>query len=155
MVGKIHFRQNRFKWPMTFLRHSDWMIFTIKTDIRQVLRCLKVSSPHKFTYFGFPRCRRQKTPVTRCLYRRRIIKDIRCNFMLGWLKRVANNAPIVLMIRHPLQIVSSWSRLGWGKEALGHRSDFDIITSQESLMNDFPIIRDVMKRVDLQDYVER
>ena len=90
----------------------------------------------------------------RLFYRRRIIKDIRCNLMLGWLKRVANNPPIVLMIRHPLQIASSWSKLGWEKEALGNRNDFDIITSQESLLNDFPIISNVMKRIDKQDFVE-
>ena len=90
----------------------------------------------------------------RFFYRRRIIKDIRCNLMLGWLKQLANDPPIVLMIRHPLQVVSSWSKIGWGKEALGNRSEFDIITSQESLLNDFPIICDVMKRIDPQDFSE-
>jgi hypothetical protein len=90
----------------------------------------------------------------RILYRRRIIKDIRCNLMLGWLKQIAPNLPIVIMIRHPLQVASSWLKLGWGKEALGNRSDVDIITSQRSLLNDFPIIDDVMKRIDLQDVVE-
>jgi hypothetical protein len=90
------------------------------------------------------------------LYRRRIIKDIRCNLMLGWLKKVANNPPVVLVIRHPLQVVSSWSKLGWGgKESLGNRSDLDVIMSQESLLNDFPIISDVIERIDPQDFVQR
>ncbi len=74
--------------------------------------------------------------------------------MLGWLKQVANNPPIVLMIRHPLQVVSSWSQLGWGKEALSNRSELDIIVSQRSLLNDFPIIREVLKRIDPQDFVD-
>lgn len=88
-------------------------------------------------------------------YRRRIVKDIRCNLMLGWLRRVANNPPTVLMIRHPLQVVSSWSKLGWGKEALGERGDFEIITSQKALLDDFPVIGEVMKQIDQNDFFER
>lgn len=89
------------------------------------------------------------------LYRRRIIKDIRCNLMLGWLKKIAKHTPIVLVIRHPLQVVFSWQRLGWGREVRGTRSDFDIITGQQSLLNDFPFISDVMKRINPQDFVEK
>jgi len=87
-------------------------------------------------------------------YRHRMLKDIRCNLMIGWLKNIANNPSIVLMIRHPLQVVSSWRNLGWGKEALGNRSDFDIITSQESLLKDFPIISEVMKKISREDFIE-
>ena len=90
----------------------------------------------------------------RLLYRRRIVKDIRCNLMLGWLKRLANNPPVVFVIRHPLQVLHSWLELGWGKEAIGSRSDFDIITSQKELSNDFPIIKDVMGLIDRQDLFE-
>lgn len=89
----------------------------------------------------------------RLFYRRRIIKDIRCNLMLGWLKKIAN-PPVILLIRHPLQIVSSWFKLGWGKEAGGRRSDFDIITSQQSLLKDYPIISDVMKWIEPEEFVE-
>jgi hypothetical protein len=88
-------------------------------------------------------------------YRRRIMKDIRCNLMLGWLRKVANDAPVVLMIRHPLQVVSSWAKLGWGKEAQGERSDFEIITSQKPLLNDFPVIAEVMKQIDQNDFFEK
>lgn len=91
----------------------------------------------------------------RLIYRHRMLKDIRCNLMLGWLKKVANNPAIVLMVRHPLQVVSSWKKLGWGEEALGDRSDFNIITSQESLLKDFPIISEVMKQIDQQDFIEK
>lgn len=91
----------------------------------------------------------------RLFYRRRIIKEIRCNLMLGWLKKVANNPPTVLMIRHPLQVASSWLKLRWGKKELGKRNDFDIMTSQESLLDDFPIIGDLMKWIDPQDSLEK
>ncbi len=91
---------------------------------------------------------------SRLFYRHRILKDIRCNLMIGWLKKVANNPPIVLMIRHPLQVVSAWKKLGWGKEPLGSRNDFDVITSQESLLKDFPIIREVMKETNREDFIQ-
>ena len=41
-----------------------------------------------------------------------------------------------------------------GKEAMGNRSDFDIITSKKSLLNDFPIISEVMEEIDREDYVQ-
>ncbi|MEM8861679.1 MAG: sulfotransferase domain-containing protein, partial [Chloroflexota bacterium] len=67
---------------------------------------------------------------------------------------IANNPPIVLMIRHPLQVVSSWKKLGWGKESLGTRSDFDIITSQEALIEDFPVVGEVMQDIDRTDLIQ-
>jgi len=89
------------------------------------------------------------------LYRRRIIKDIRINLMLGWLQRVGNNPAIILMVRHPLQVAHSWARLGWGKEAAGARSDLDIILSQKSLLDDFPVIGDTLKQIGQQDFLDR
>ena len=83
-----------------------------------------------------------------------IIKDIRCNLMVGWLQKIAKYPPTILLIRHPLQIVSSWKRLGWGNEVLGRRSDLDIIVSQRSLLKDFPIINIVLEKIDKNDYVE-
>ena len=90
----------------------------------------------------------------RLFYRRRMLKDIRCNLMLGWLRKVANAPPIVLMIRHPLQVVSSWKKLGWGKELIGKRSDLDIILSQKSFLKDFPILVEVMKNIDREDFIQ-
>ncbi|PLX79216.1 MAG: hypothetical protein C0616_11865 [Desulfuromonas sp.] len=91
---------------------------------------------------------------SRFFYRHRMLKDIRCNLMIGWLKKVANNPPVVFMIRHPLQVVSSWKKLGWGKEVAGNNSDFDIIMSQESLLRDFPIISEIVKEINREDFVQ-
>ena len=91
---------------------------------------------------------------TRRVYRRRIVKDIRCNLMLGWLSNIADRPPIVLMVRHPLQVAASWAKLGWGRETLGSRSNFDIVTSQQPLLDDFPIIQEVMRWLDPKDFVE-
>jgi len=88
-------------------------------------------------------------------YHHRIIKDIRINLMLGWLKKTADNPAIVLMVRHPLQVTRSWARLGWGKETAGVRSDLDIILSQKSLLNDFPVIGDTLKQIDQQNFLDR
>ncbi|QJR81958.1 hypothetical protein CA267_014960 [Alteromonas pelagimontana] len=88
-------------------------------------------------------------------YYKRIIKDIRCNLMLGWLKKLSKDLPIILPIRHPLQVVSSWSNLGWGKETEGNRSDFEIIMSQQKLLSDFPLIKKAAESIDSSDFVER
>ncbi len=91
----------------------------------------------------------------RLLYNRRIIKDIRCNLMLRWLKEVYPQIPIVLVVRHPLSVAASWLSLGWGKEHKGQRCDFDIITSQKTLLNDFPVIADIAKEIDRNDIFEK
>jgi len=88
-------------------------------------------------------------------YRRRIVKDIRCNLMLGWLKRISKTPPVVLVIRHPLQVASSWRRLAWGEEVSGKRSDLEIILSQDLLLDHFPVIAETYKTIDPHDFVER
>ncbi len=88
------------------------------------------------------------------LYRRRLIKDIRCNLMAGWLKKIFPHLPIVLLIRHPLQVAASWRRLGWGTEALGQRSDLQIITSQHRLLKDFPQIKTIANQIDPKSFLD-
>lgn len=48
------------------------------------------------------------------LARRRLVKDIRTNLMLGWLKEHFPGMPMVLLVRNPLAVVASRRRLGWG-----------------------------------------
>ncbi len=83
-----------------------------------------------------------------------IIKDIRCNLMIGWLQKISKFPPTVLLIRHPLQIVSSWKKLGWGNQPFAVRNGLELITSQKSLLKDFPIINDILDKIDKDDYVE-
>jgi hypothetical protein len=52
------------------------------------------------------------------LARRRLVKDIRANLMLGWLKEQFPAMPLVLLVREPLAVIASRRRLGWGP-ALG------------------------------------
>jgi hypothetical protein len=78
-------------------------------------------------------------------YRRRIVKDIRCTLMLGWLRMIAGTPPIVLVVRHPLQVALSWMKLGWGSEALGNKTDFDHIVAQAELLRDYPVIAEALK----------
>ncbi|MEB3357983.1 MAG: sulfotransferase domain-containing protein [Synechococcales bacterium] len=81
-------------------------------------------------------------------YRHRIIKDIRCNLMLAWLKAIAPAIPIVLIVRHPLAVTASWLKLGWGKELDGDRTDVDILTAQPALFEDFPVLGDLLDAID-------
>ncbi|MCP3929790.1 MAG: sulfotransferase [Bacteroidetes bacterium] len=103
---------------------------------------------------GKPRNRWVDRDNSGLLYRRRIIKDIRCNLMAGWLKKMFPHLPIVLLIRHPLQVAASWRKLGWGKEALGQRSDFDIITSQHRLIQDFPLLQSIVEQIDPNNFLD-
>ncbi len=87
-------------------------------------------------------------------YRHRIVKDIRCNLMAGWLHTIAPTLPLLLLIRHPLQVASSWRKLGWGIESGGNRSDFEIITSQKALFSDFPILAGILKEIDAHSFLD-
>ena len=45
--------------------------------------------------------------------RRRLIKDIRANLLLGWLRANFPGLPIILLLRHPCAVVASRLALGW------------------------------------------
>ncbi|MGO9471510.1 MAG: sulfotransferase [Isosphaeraceae bacterium] len=45
------------------------------------------------------------------VYHRRLIKDVRTNMMLGWLRCLYPKMPIVLVMRHPIPVVLSQSKL--------------------------------------------
>lgn len=45
--------------------------------------------------------------------RRRIVKDVRANLMLGWLCENFPEMPMVLILRHPCAVVESQMALGW------------------------------------------
>jgi len=76
----------------------------------------------------------------RLFCKRRIVRDIRTNLMLGWLHIIQPEMPIILMIRHPFQVIDSWMRLGWKNEAFGKRSNIDTLLAQQHLLEDFPVI---------------
>jgi hypothetical protein len=62
--------------------------------------------------------------------RRRLIKDIRANLLLGWIRANFPGMPIVLLLRHPCAVVTSRLALGW-KDNLGETM------AQEDLVEDF------------------
>lgn len=45
--------------------------------------------------------------------RRRLIKDIRANLLLGWMRANFPGMPIILLLRHPCAVVDSRLALGW------------------------------------------
>jgi len=47
------------------------------------------------------------------LVTQRIVKDIRANFFLKWIKQNFPQIPIVLLLRHPCAVADSRVRLGW------------------------------------------
>ena len=66
----------------------------------------------------------------RFVARRRLIKDIRANLLLGWMRANFPGMPIILLLRHPCAVVSSRLALGW-KDNLSETME------QEDLVKDF------------------
>ncbi|MBE9189524.1 sulfotransferase domain-containing protein [Gloeocapsopsis crepidinum LEGE 06123] len=61
---------------------------------------------------------------------KRMIKDIRANFLLKWLHRNFPEVPIILLFRHPCAVVNSKLHLGWGNH-------LDELLAQPELVEDF------------------
>lgn len=62
--------------------------------------------------------------------RRRLIKDIRANLLLGWIHENFPGMPIILLLRHPCAVVTSQRALGWQEVLLE-------TMEQEELVEDF------------------
>jgi len=66
----------------------------------------------------------------RFLCDRRLIKDIRVNLMLKWMRTHFSEVPIVLLLRHPCAVAHSRTYQGWS-------DSFDDVLAQELLVQDF------------------
>ena len=66
----------------------------------------------------------------RIFARRRLIKDIRANLLLGWMRANFPGMPIILLLRHPCAVVTSRLALGW-KDNLSETME------QQGLVEDF------------------
>ena len=62
--------------------------------------------------------------------RRRLIKDIRANLLLGWMRENFPGMPVILLLRHPCAVVASRLALGW-RDILWETME------QEELVEDF------------------
>lgn len=66
----------------------------------------------------------------RSIAKKRLIKDIRANHLLKWIKTNFPEIPIVLLLRHPCAVAYSRLKLGWD----AHLEEF---LAQDELMQDF------------------
>ena len=64
------------------------------------------------------------------IVRRRLIKDIRANLLLGWMRENFPGMPIILLLRHPCAVAASRLALGW-------RDNLSETMEQEELVEDF------------------
>ncbi len=62
--------------------------------------------------------------------KKRLIKDVRANHLLKWIKTNFPEIPVILLLRHPCAVASSKLKLDWNT----HLEDF---LSQDELMEDF------------------
>jgi hypothetical protein len=78
-----------------------------------------------------------------CLFpRQRLVKAVRANLMLGWLRKEFPQVPTVLMVRHPCAVVASRLETTWNP-----KDDLESIFGQTGLISDFSLARaDLLKR---------
>jgi hypothetical protein len=50
------------------------------------------------------------------LAKERLIKDIRTNLMLNWIRAIYLDLPIILLIRNPFAVIESWMREEWSSD---------------------------------------
>ncbi|MHC4938870.1 MAG: sulfotransferase [Planctomycetota bacterium] len=50
---------------------------------------------------------------TKWIARRRLVKDIRANLLLGWFRARFPDTPVILLMRHPCAVAVSSLKLGW------------------------------------------
>jgi hypothetical protein len=62
--------------------------------------------------------------------KKKLIKDIRINFILKWIRKQFPEVNIVFVIRHPIAVAHSRLKLGW-------KTHLELILEQEELVNDF------------------
>ena len=62
--------------------------------------------------------------------RRRLIKDIRANLLLGWMRANFPGMPVILFLRHPCAVATSKLALGW-------RDSLSETMEQRELVEDF------------------
>jgi hypothetical protein len=84
---------------------------------------------------------------TKLVARRRLIKDIRANLLLGWMSENFPGMPIVLLLRHPCAVAASRLALGW-------RDNLPETMEQEELVEDFLLPMEAEIR-DARDSFER
>jgi hypothetical protein len=62
----------------------------------------------------------------------RLVKDVRANLMLAWIRARFPEIPLVLVLRHPCAVVLSRLRLGWATD-----EDIQPMLRQPALVEDF------------------
>jgi len=106
---------------------ADW-------NYRQYLRCNdrndKFLKPATSILSGDIKDERIDKFNRRMFSRKRLIKDIRAQLILKWIKHNFPEIPIILLLRHPCAVACSKIKLGWDT----HLHDFLV---QDELMDDF------------------
>jgi len=89
------------------------------------------------------------------IFRRRIVKDVRCNLMLAYLKAIRPDMPLVLVMRNPFAVTASWLRLAWGTVPYEDRLELDVMLENQELLADFPMVHQAVREIDRTDAFER
>ena len=104
--------------------------FRRKQYLRPADRREEFLKPARYIFSGRVRSLWTDRFNKKLLVRRRLIKDIRANLLIGWIRSNFPEMPLVLLLRHPCAVTSSRLALGW-KDIL------DDTLGQTNLIEDF------------------
>jgi hypothetical protein len=140
-VSNIINYQNQYRYMFEPF-HSKYVEICKKFNYRQYLRPEnneeKYLNPAKQIVSGRIRDKWIDRFNKKLFCKDRLIKDIRANLLLKWLKDNFPEMKIVLLLRHPLAVVNSRMKLGWG-------SNIKHFIKQKDLIEDYldPFIKEI------------
>lgn len=83
-----------------------------------------------------------------------LVKSIRTNLMLEWLKYQFPSLKIILLIRDPFDVARSWVRLNWSKIPFEDASDLDYIFKQSAVREFHPLFERWSKNYESMTHFE-
>lgn len=104
---------------------------------------------------GRIRCRWVDRDNRSLIYRRRIIKEIRWNFILPWYHENFPRVPIILMVRNPLAVYASWLKLDWIENTQNASQVFALphLLSNRSFCQRYPHWYELMRKVEKEPFL--
>ena len=132
---------NDFRFIAEPFEAAPCKMFALRQYLRPENRSAKYLDPAQAVFTGRIRDARVDSCNRRIIAHRRLVKDVRSNMMLKWIREHFQQMRIVFMIRHPYSVAGSRARLGW-------RTDLrNVYFAQDELMYDYlqPLVNQILR----------
>lgn len=116
--------------PFNSRKVDLWSDFKYRQYIRPENKEKKFSIPAGLILSGRVHGKWVDSHNKKLLATKRIVKDIRINLFLKWIKKNFNELSMIFIIRHPIAVALSRQKLSWD-------TYLDVFLSQEDLLEDY------------------